>query len=106
MPARRRWGSRCWRTGPSTPEEAPEDWLREPYVGLWRFMIDARYQSLGFGAQALRLLIDHARAVPGTKAMYLSFVDAPGSPEPFYRRLGFERTGEMDEGEHVMRLAL
>lgn len=84
----------------------PQDWLREPYVALWRFMIDARYQSLGFGAQALRLLIDHARTVPGTKAMYLSFVDAPGSPEPFYRRLGFERTGEVDEGEHVMRLVL
>ncbi len=54
------------------PEAAPEDWRREPYVGLWRFMIDARYQSLGFGAQALRLLVDHARAVPGAKAMLLS----------------------------------
>jgi len=87
------------------PESASDEWLREPYVALWRFMIDARYQKLGFGARALRLLIDRARAVHGTKAMYLSFVDAPGSPEPFYRRLGFERTGEVDEGEHVMRLA-
>lgn len=86
-------------------ESAPQDWVREPYVGLWRFMIDARYQSLGFGEQALRLLIEHARAVPGTRAMLLSFVDAEGSPEGFYRRLGFERTGEVSEGEHVMRLA-
>ena len=38
--------------------------------------------------------------------MILSFVESEGSPEPFYRRLGFERTGEVDEGEHVMRLAL
>ncbi len=87
------------------PELAPGDWRREPYVGLWRFMIDARYQSLGFGAQAMRLLVDHARSVPGTRAMLLSFVDRQGSPEGFYRRFGFERTGEVSEGEHVMRLA-
>ena len=90
-----------WR---QCPESAPEDWRREPYVGLWRFMIDQRWQSMGFGAQALRLLIDHARAVPGTKAMLLSFVEGEGSPEAFYRRFGFERTGEVSEGEHVMRL--
>jgi diamine N-acetyltransferase len=87
------------------PESAPGDWRREPYVGLWRFMIDQRWQSMGFGAQALRLLIDHARAVPGTRAMLLSFVEGEGSPEAFYRRLGFERTGEVIDGEHVMRLA-
>lgn len=86
-------------------ESAPEDWLREPYVGLWRFMVDARWQGHGFGAQAMRLLIDHARAIHGTRAMLLSFVDAPGSPEAFYRRFGFARTGEVSEGEHVMRLA-
>lgn len=62
------------------PEEAPEDWLREPYVGLWRFMIDARYQSLGFGAQALRLLIDHARAVPGTEGDVPELRRRPGQP--------------------------
>jgi diamine N-acetyltransferase len=87
------------------PERAPEDWRAEPYVGLWRFMIDARYQSLGFGDAAMRLLVAHARTRPGAKAMILSFVEAQGSPEPFYRRFGFERTGEVDEGEHVMRLA-
>lgn len=91
-----------WR---QCPESAPEDWWREPYVGLWRFMIDQRWQSMGFGAQALRLLIDHARAVPGTRAMLLSFVEGEASPEAFYRRFGFARTGEVSEGEHVMRLA-
>ena len=88
-----------------SPGSAPEDWRRERYVGLWRFMIDARFQSLGFGARALRLLIDHARGVSGAKSMLLGFIDAPGGPEGFYRRCGFERTGEMDEDEHVMRLA-
>ena len=87
------------------PEEAPEDWLREPYVALWRFMIDARYQSLGFGAQAMAALIAQARS-RGARVMLLSFVPGPGSPEDFYRRLGFVATGELSEGEHVMRLVL
>ena len=87
-------------------ESAPEDWWREPYVGLWRFLVDQRFQSMGFGARAMQLLIAHARTVPGARAMLLSFVPGEGSPEAFYRRFGFEPTGEVSEGEHVMKLAL
>ena len=87
------------------PENAPEEWLREPYVALWRFMIDARYQSLGFGARALALLVEQART-RSPRVMLLSFVPGEGSPEAFYRRFGFVATGEVSEGEHVMRLAL
>ena len=43
--------------------------------------------------------------IPGTKAMLLSFVPAEGNPEAFYRRFGFVPTGEVSEGEHVMKLA-
>jgi len=88
-----------------SPESAPQEWWKEPYVGLWRFMIDARFQSMGFGAKALALLIARARAVHGAKAMLLSFVPGEGNPEAFYRRFGFEPTGEVSEGEHVMKLA-
>lgn len=87
------------------PARAPEDWKREPCVYLWRFMIDRRYQRLGFGAQAMHLLVERARAVPGTKSMYLSFVEAEGGPEAFYARFGFVRTGEVSDGEQVMRLS-
>jgi diamine N-acetyltransferase len=88
------------------PGEAPEDWRAEPYIGLWRFMIDARFQSTGYGAQALSLLIAHARTRAPARVMLLSFVEAQGGPEPFYSRFGFVRTGEIVEGEHVMRLDL
>ena len=87
------------------PEEAPADWRAAPYIALWRFMIDARFQSRGYGAHALRLLIEHARKRPGASAMLLSYVPGDGSAEPFYRRFGFVETGEVDEGERVMRLA-
>jgi hypothetical protein len=35
----------------------------------------------------------------------LSFFEAEGGPESFYRQFGFERTGEVVEGEHMMRFA-
>ena len=76
-----------------------------PYVALWRYMIDHRFQKSGFGAQALRLLIAHARTRPGVKNMLLSFVPKETNPEGFYARFGFTRTGEEDEGELVMRWA-
>ncbi len=76
------------------------------YVCLWRFMVDARYQKFGFGAQAIELLIAHARTRPNAKNMLLSFVPKENNPEAFYKRFGFERTGEIDDGEVVMQLVL
>lgn len=74
--------------------------------GLWRFMIDARYQSHGYGRRALELLIAHVRTRPGATALYTSCVPGDGTPCPFYERMGFVYTGEEDDGELVMRLAL
>jgi diamine N-acetyltransferase len=76
------------------------------HVALWRFMIDARYQKSGFGAQAMRLLIDHASTRPGVQNLLLSFVPKENNPEGFYQRFGFVRTGEEDEGELIMKLPL
>ena len=87
-------------------DEAGELYAGAPYVALWRFMIDARYQKLGFGAAALRLLIAHARTRPSAANMLLSFVPKAHNPEEFYKRFGFVRTGEEDEGELIMKLPL
>jgi len=77
-----------------------------PEYYLWRYMIDSRHQRLGFGRRALQLLIDHVRARPGAKELLLSYVPDEGSPEPFYASLGFVNTGEVHDGENVMRLVL
>ena len=77
---------------------------KPPY--LWRFMIDARYQRRGLGTRALELVFAHVRSLPGAAAIFCSCVDAPGGPGPFYERLGFAYTGEVDEGERVMRRPL
>jgi diamine N-acetyltransferase len=90
----------------ATSDPAPHLHEGKPYVYLWRFMIDARYQQLGFGAHALNAVIAHARTRPGVKKLLLSFVPAAQNPEAFYARFGFVRTGEMDGDEVVMALAL
>jgi len=77
-----------------------------PEYYLWRFMVAGEHQGKGFGRQAMGLLIEHVRGRPGAKELLLSYVPGEGSPEPFYRSLGFEPTGEMDGDEVVMRLPL
>jgi diamine N-acetyltransferase len=74
-------------------------------VFLWRFMIDARHQALGFGRRALALVIDHARTALGATTIETTVVLADGGPRPFYERAGFVLTGAFEDGEAVMRLA-
>ncbi len=76
-----------------------------PEVGVWRFMVDARFQRRGIGREALRQLIEHVRA-KGAATLDLSYVPGPGCPEPFYRSFGFEPTGRMEDDEIVLALRL
>ncbi len=73
---------------------------------LWRFMVDAQYQGKGYGRRALELLIEHVKTRPSAKELFLSHVPGPRSPESFYRKLGFEHTGEKAGEELVMKLRL
>ncbi|MCB0192250.1 MAG: GNAT family N-acetyltransferase [Anaerolineae bacterium] len=78
----------------------------KPEYFVWRFMIDKSHQGKGYGRQALLKVIDHVRGLPDAKELFLSYVPKEGSPLPFYRKLGFEETGEWDEGEKIMKLIL
>lgn len=73
---------------------------------LWRFMLDARYQRMGFGRRALLLLIEHVKTRPNATDFYTSVHQAEGGPQPFYEKMGFVLTGEVDDGEAVLRLRL
>ena len=77
-----------------------------PEYFLWRYMIDARYQYLGFGRQALDLIIAHVRTLPGAKELKLSCHPGEDGPEEFYRKVGFSLTGEWMGNEEVMRIDL
>ena len=78
----------------------------KPEYCLWRFMIDARFQKLGFGRRALGLLIAYVRTRPGAVELLTSCVEGDGSPIPFYESCGFRRTGRYDDGEAVLALEL
>jgi len=73
---------------------------------LGRFMIDAKYQGRGYGRKALNLVIEHVRKNPRAKTLTLSVVRAEGGAENFYKSFGFEFTGKIEQGEHVMKLDL
>ena len=103
----------------------PRAWFRAVYAGetpvgfvmldvdadaeeyfLWRFMIAAGHQGQGYGKQALDLVVDHVRALPGASRLVSSFVPGEHGPRDFYIRYGFLETGEVEGVEHVIELVL
>ena len=82
-----------------------DDPQEEEYF-LWRLMIAGPHHGKGFGRQAIALLADHVRTRPGATVLETSCGQGPGSPEEFYRKLGFERNGKMFEGEVGLSLTL
>jgi diamine N-acetyltransferase len=72
----------------------------------WRFMIAAAHQRQGYGRRALELVVDHVRTLPAATELRTSYQPGAGSPAPFYMGFGFEETGELDDGERVLRLPL
>jgi diamine N-acetyltransferase len=84
-----------------------ECWPEEGDVGLWRFMIDHRYQGRGYGTAAIALIVELVRnTFEYTDCLLVSHVDKPGHPGPFYERCGFTYTGEVHDGEPVMSIPL
>lgn len=73
---------------------------------LIRLMIDDRFQGRGFGRAAIFAVIERLRANPECREIYLSFVPANTGAEALYESIGFRRTGEIAEGEIVMRFEL
>ncbi len=78
----------------------------KPEYYLWRLMVDERYQGRGFGRSAVEQLIEYVRGRPGAQELTVSYVPGDGSPQPFYSSFGFVDTGEIHDGENLMRLDL
>jgi diamine N-acetyltransferase len=77
-----------------------------PQYFLWRLMVADGFQGRGYGRRAVELLVEHVRTRPGATELLVSWGPGDASPEPFYLGLGFERTGQVDDGEIVGRLRL
>jgi RimJ/RimL family protein N-acetyltransferase len=79
------------------------DTFPDPY--LWRFLIDRWHQRRCIGQRAMSMLIEQLRE-QGHARLMTSWGLGPGSPEPFYRGLGFRPTGGMIDDEIEAALAI
>jgi diamine N-acetyltransferase len=68
---------------------------QEPEYFLWRLMIAGPHQGKGYGQRALALLVDYVKTRPNAQVLETSCGQGPGSPEPFYHKVGFRRNGKM-----------
>lgn len=80
---------------------------------IWRFMIDQRYQQLGFGRTVVGMAIQHVKenypeakqlGVMSTPREGKGKVEARHSSYEFYMKLGFRQTEEPDEDGQVMMM--
>lgn len=74
-----------------------------PYY-LWRLLVDGRHQGRGIGRAVLEEVVSLVRA-DGATALLTSHQPGDDGPGAFYRKFGFTPTGEIDDGEIVVRLA-
>jgi diamine N-acetyltransferase len=87
-----------WNVPPGRPG------ILGPYF-LWRLLVDGRFQGLGYGTAILDAVVELVRA-DGATELLTSHHPGEGGPLPFYRKYGFELTGEVEDGEPVLRLDL
>ena len=76
-----------------------------PQLVVWRLLIDAQHQRRGLGQQAMLWVLEEARRM-GLAEVGLSHAQEPGHAGPFYEKLGFRYTGDVDDDELKMILTL
>ena len=72
---------------------------------LWRFMIDRHWQRKGYGSAALEAIIGYFRS-HGADHILLSTEETNTAALSLYHKYQFAETGEMNDDEIVLRLAL
>jgi len=72
--------------------------------GLWRLMIDKKYQGQGYGKAAMQTLINYVKNNLNPEIFRTSIVQGNEATEMLYKNLGFIPNGEYDGEEIVMLL--
>ena len=89
---------------PQATLDADDD-IVGPYF-LWRLLIDARHQGRGYGRATIDAVAAYVAGKPNGRVLLTSCAAGEGSPQEFYLRSGFEKTGEVKWGEDILRLDL
>ena len=82
---------------------------QHPHTGAWwviRLMIDREHQGKGYGRAAMEALIAMMAERVGCEEIVTSFVPANTVAAGLYASLGFLPTGEIEDGEPLVRLRL
>ncbi len=82
--------------------DAPDD-EKDPWI--WRLLVDRKHQGFGVGKFAVECAIARYRSL-GVRQLLTAWHPGPNDASGFYKKLGFEETGELLEGEVVAALKL
>jgi len=75
-------------------------WEPEEWYAIWRFMIDHKYQGLGFGKSTINLAIDHVKT-HHINAKNIRLMVTNDNIKKFYSKLGWKEISVIDENGHV-----
>lgn len=70
---------------------------------IYRLMIDRNHQGRGYGRAALRALMAHLHSLPGGPSVALGVDPENVGARRLYASEGFVETGEVIDGELIMR---
>lgn len=79
---------------------------KEREADIWRFMIAEEQQGKGYGTEAMKVAIEMIKDEDKFDYISLSYVPGNDVGQHVYEKLGFEATGEIDDGEIIMKLDL
>ncbi|MBR5917326.1 MAG: GNAT family N-acetyltransferase [Lachnospiraceae bacterium] len=76
------------------------------YYTLWKFLIDKKYQHMGYGREALMLGISFMRDKFNIKEIYTGVAPSNSVAKGLYQSVGFEDTGLIEFNMEEMCLKL
>ena len=80
--------------------------LEERRLTIWRILFPVEHANRGYGTEAVSLIVKLARDSGKYDFMTLDYVPGNDIARHVYEKIGFQPTGEINNGEIVMRLKL
>lgn len=80
--------------------------LVERSLIIWRIMFPEEQQNKGYGTEAIRKIVELARESGKYDFMIIDYAPENKIAEHVYKKLGFQPTGEISNGEIVLRMDL
>lgn len=77
--------------------------LEERSLAIWRISIPEEYTNKGYGTKAIQMIIDLAKESGKYDYLVLDYVKGNDRAKHVYEKLGFAPTGEISNGEIVMK---